>query len=162
MASSFSSFVFTFRGFMVSEVTTWLTVPSPDDEHGPVCGIRPDNRNLGGNLPQYHFGHHKSHTIWHAMELGSPLWRVGDCLNYGMTVVMVCCVIQSLNVDIFHHPAFYLFRSGDRILPIYWAQLNTLFTWRRRQDPITKTMKNAVFWDVTPRGSCKNRRFGGT
>jgi hypothetical protein len=24
------------------------------------------------------------------------------------------------------------------------------------------TMKNAVFWDVTPSGSCKNRRFGGT
>jgi hypothetical protein len=23
------------------------------------------------------------------------------------------------------------------------------------------TMKNSVFWDVTPRGSCKNRRFGG-
>jgi hypothetical protein len=24
------------------------------------------------------------------------------------------------------------------------------------------TRKNAVFWDVTPRGCCKNRRFGGT
>jgi hypothetical protein len=24
------------------------------------------------------------------------------------------------------------------------------------------TMKNAVFWDVTPCGSCKNGRFGGT
>jgi hypothetical protein len=24
------------------------------------------------------------------------------------------------------------------------------------------TMKNAVFWDVTPCRSCKNRRFGGT
>jgi L-aminopeptidase/D-esterase-like protein len=24
------------------------------------------------------------------------------------------------------------------------------------------TMKNAVFWDVTRRGSCKNGRFGGT
>jgi hypothetical protein len=24
------------------------------------------------------------------------------------------------------------------------------------------TMKNGVFWDVTPCGSCKNRRFGGT
>jgi hypothetical protein len=24
------------------------------------------------------------------------------------------------------------------------------------------TMKNAVFWDVTPCGSCKNRRFGGS
>jgi hypothetical protein len=23
------------------------------------------------------------------------------------------------------------------------------------------TRKNAVFWDVTPCGSCKNRRFGG-
>jgi hypothetical protein len=22
------------------------------------------------------------------------------------------------------------------------------------------TMRNGVFWDVTPRGSCKNRRFG--
>jgi hypothetical protein len=24
------------------------------------------------------------------------------------------------------------------------------------------TMKNAVFWDVMPCGSCKNQRFGGT
>jgi hypothetical protein len=23
-------------------------------------------------------------------------------------------------------------------------------------------MKDGVFWDVKPRGSCKNRRFGGT
>jgi hypothetical protein len=24
------------------------------------------------------------------------------------------------------------------------------------------TMKNGVFWDLTPFGSCKNRGFGGT
>jgi hypothetical protein len=24
------------------------------------------------------------------------------------------------------------------------------------------TMNNGVFWDVTPCGSCKNQRFGGT
>jgi hypothetical protein len=24
------------------------------------------------------------------------------------------------------------------------------------------TVKNGVFWDVTPCGSCKNRHFGGT
>jgi hypothetical protein len=24
------------------------------------------------------------------------------------------------------------------------------------------TIKNCVFWEVTPCGSCKNRRFGGT
>jgi hypothetical protein len=27
---------------------------------------------------------------------------------------------------------------------------------------IAVTMKNAVFWDVMPYGSCKNRCFGGT
>jgi hypothetical protein len=26
----------------------------------------------------------------------------------------------------------------------------------------TVTMKNGIIWDVTPCGSCKNRRFGGT
>jgi hypothetical protein len=24
------------------------------------------------------------------------------------------------------------------------------------------TIKNAIFWDITPYGSCKNQRFGGT
>jgi hypothetical protein len=28
------------------------------------------------------------------------------------------------------------------------------------RDPLS--MKNGVFWDVTPCGSCKNRRFGST
>jgi hypothetical protein len=27
---------------------------------------------------------------------------------------------------------------------------------------LNQNMKNDVFWDVTPRGPCKNRRFGGT
>jgi hypothetical protein len=27
---------------------------------------------------------------------------------------------------------------------------------------ISKPIKNGVFWDVTPCGSYKNRRFGGT
>jgi hypothetical protein len=27
---------------------------------------------------------------------------------------------------------------------------------------LTEVMKNGDFWDVTPRGSCNNRRFGGT
>jgi hypothetical protein len=32
----------------------------------------------------------------------------------------------------------------------------------RFEDFTAVTMKNGVFWDVTPGGSCKNRRFGGT
>jgi hypothetical protein len=27
---------------------------------------------------------------------------------------------------------------------------------------IEEFLKNGAFWDVTPCGSCKNRRFGGT
>jgi hypothetical protein len=32
----------------------------------------------------------------------------------------------------------------------------------RFEDLTAVTMKNGVFWDVTPCGSCENRRFGGT
>jgi hypothetical protein len=38
----------------------------------------------------------------------------------------------------------------------------TLFNLVRFEVFTAVTMKNGVFWDVTPCGSCKNRRFGGT
>jgi hypothetical protein len=44
---------------------------------------------------------------------------------------------------------FGIFRSGN--IPIVRFEVFTAVT-----------MKNGVFWDVTPCGSCKNRRFGGT
>jgi hypothetical protein len=31
-----------------------------------------------------------------------------------------------------------------------------------RRENLKSYMKNGVFWVVTPCGSCKNRRFGGT
>jgi hypothetical protein len=34
--------------------------------------------------------------------------------------------------------------------------------WLRFEVFTAVTMKNVVFWDVKPCGSCKNRRFGGT
>jgi hypothetical protein len=35
--------------------------------------------------------------------------------------------------------------------------------WNLRFEIFTAvTVKNVVFWDVTPCGSCKNRRFAGT
>jgi hypothetical protein len=41
--------------------------------------------------------------------------------------------------------------------------LRTNTTWHVRFEVFTAvTMKNYVFWDVTPCGSCKDRRFGGT
>jgi hypothetical protein len=44
--------------------------------------------------------------------------------------------------------------TGDTLHLRYRAQPVEVFT--------AMTMKNAVYWIVTPSGSCKNRRFGGT
>jgi hypothetical protein len=41
--------------------------------------------------------------------------------------------------------------------------LNTRSFYSVRLEVFTAvTMKNGVIWDVTPHGSCKNERFGGT
>jgi hypothetical protein len=38
----------------------------------------------------------------------------------------------------------------------------SIFKYVRYEVFTAVTVKNAVFWDVTPRGSCKNLRLGGT
>jgi hypothetical protein len=40
-------------------------------------------------------------------------------------------------------------------------QVHFIYRFERIEVFMAVTMKNAVFWDVTPSGSCKNRRFGG-
>jgi hypothetical protein len=40
--------------------------------------------------------------------------------------------------------------------------LTKTFDYVRFEDFTAVTMKNGVFWDATPCGYCKNRRFGGT
>jgi hypothetical protein len=40
--------------------------------------------------------------------------------------------------------------------------LLTVFTLVRFEVFTAVTMKNGVFWEVMPCGSCKSRRFGGT
>jgi hypothetical protein len=44
----------------------------------------------------------------------------------------------------------------------FWLSLNTSGQNVRSEVFTAVTMKNGVFWDVTPCGSCKNRRFEGT
>jgi hypothetical protein len=52
-------------------------------------------------------------------------------------------------------------KTGVHVIPISlltFKNYPALYT--RRQN--SSLMKNGVFWVVTPCGSCKNRRFGGT
>jgi hypothetical protein len=41
------------------------------------------------------------------------------------------------------------------------CQVQWLLTWTEVYETYM-VVTNGVFWDVTPCGSCKNRRFGGT
>jgi hypothetical protein len=43
--------------------------------------------------------------------------------------------------------------TKDHYLPLYHKNLLV---------PLDVMVKNGVFWDLTPRGSYKHRRFGGT
>jgi hypothetical protein len=43
-----------------------------------------------------------------------------------------------------------------------WNFLKLMMSDVRFEVFMAVTMKNGVFWDVMPCGSCKNRRFGGT
>jgi hypothetical protein len=60
--------------------------------------------------------------------------------------------------------------SGDRLFHeteyFYMRNKNVLHLGKffnvRFEIFMAVTMKNGVFWDVTPCGSCKNRRFRGT
>jgi hypothetical protein len=53
--------------------------------------------------------------------------------------------------------SFHL-RLPSRVVQKFW--INYFFI--RSEVSNVITMKNAVFWDVTPCGFCKNRQFGGT
>jgi hypothetical protein len=63
-----------------------------------------------------------------------------------LTVVVMLTVNKSKSTDYF----------GAILDPIHLANV------KNRRQVIPRELKNGVFWDVTPRGSCKNRRFGGT
>jgi uncharacterized membrane protein len=46
---------------------------------------------------------------------------------------------------------------------VLWSDvLPDYISWRMVRRLTSSKMKNGVFWDVTPCGSCKNGLFGGT
>jgi hypothetical protein len=80
------------------------------------------------------------------------------------------------HIGICHDLFFLLGRAVDQAvsrrplppLPPFWSQVKSCWICGRQCDSArfevftVVTMKNGVFWDVTPCDSCKIRRFGGT
>jgi hypothetical protein len=90
-------------------------------------------------------------------------------LTWLTTMTQDCQLCQSVKMlfGLCHHSHSWL--SILRCWPNYltWAQtvqqnLSKNSTVVRFEVFTVVTMKNAVFWDVTPCGSCENRCFGGT
>jgi hypothetical protein len=53
-------------------------------------------------------------------------------------------------------------KSVDYVMSYENCGITVTHTGRPAVLPKYLLIKNGVFWDVTPCGSCKNRRFGGT
>jgi hypothetical protein len=58
----------------------------------------------------------------------------------------------------FQQPIPYFFQDNRKWVYLRGSLLSIVYM----HSPILFALKNAIFWDVTPRSSCKNRRFGGT
>jgi hypothetical protein len=54
------------------------------------------------------------------------------------------------------------FSHSSPPLRLFISAFQNTFQFVRFEVFTAVTMKNGVFWDVTPCSSCKNRRFGGT
>jgi hypothetical protein len=53
----------------------------------------------------------------------------------------------------------------DNFMYVYSILLlgnGSISSYQGNEHATIKKLKNGVFWDVTPRGSCEHRRFGGT
>jgi hypothetical protein len=57
---------------------------------------------------------------------------------------------------------FWMLRCVALVRADVSEQLSASFIRVTKIGELGTTLKNGVFWDVTPRGSGKNRRFGGT
>jgi hypothetical protein len=72
-----------------------------------------------------------------------------SCYGDSFTFYFMLCMGRGVATGISHGQVAYWVCEGLKILKAIKAQQKGC-------------RKNGVFWDITPCGSCKKRRFGGT
>jgi hypothetical protein len=97
-------------------------------------------------LPHFHLRYHTRIISYNHSSTFSPYHQLVRNLNFSVHLDK-CWDNVSTNSD----------QSFSRYIPFIIPSQGMLYKKCNH-----KTVKNGVFWDVTPCGSCKNRRFGGT
>jgi hypothetical protein len=82
-------------------------------------------------------------------EASNAIWGMKVCTRTSVLCIL-CGLKQTFPWSIRPPRSLSKHRSESRITGIIFDVFRAV------------TMKNGVFWDVTPCGSCKNRRSGGT
>jgi hypothetical protein len=106
---------------------------------------------------------------WQFHELSEALgflwcWAFQFCHQKFVIIIYVITSLMN-HCDILptaHDSFLYIIKTNFILWGGQCVSCSTRYNYVRFEGFAAVTLKNAVFWDVTPCGSSKNRRFGGT
>jgi hypothetical protein len=90
-------------------------------------------------------------SLWH--PLTRRFWDSLDAIAKEKALILTPITLRNCNINALKH----VYNTSANINQCSRA----IIAWARNYRDLL-TVKNAVFWDVTPCGSCKNQCFGGT
>jgi hypothetical protein len=95
-----------------------------------------------------------------------PQWKdLQSCLSVTLYFRLILHVLGELyvqKVEISRECKPLCMEQRNTFCAYIWYHIAFIFSCVRFEIFTVVTMRNGVFWDVTPCGSCKNRRFGRT
>jgi hypothetical protein len=89
-------------------------------------------------------------------------WEYRTTQKRSVTAVHSCLMQATCTYTSSHRDLTSSRLTGTGGVPVSLVSVTIVTQVVSLTDGDGRTMKNGVFWDVMPCGSCKNRRFGGT
>jgi hypothetical protein len=127
----------------------WFSLTPPDESRNNVCNRPQPVPSYFFHFILYHHSIHRDETerIVKWPTEGNDRLECWSCMSLYPQVSPVYCMVR-----------IYGTQYWETVRKAYWGK--AIFV--RFEVFTAVATKNAVFWNVTPRGSCKNRLFGGT